>query len=150
MCAAFPGVPAMGNDSGGHNLDRASSSIGFLDIRPLTNSCRAIASDSLTSGGDRKMKSNFVRLSVVFALFALTPQVLPAVSAVAAGQNSNSSMMGESMRAQPGHSRRGRSSRCTSRCSWTYRSCVRSAGDNRGRRRACAVRYRNCVRRCSR
>jgi hypothetical protein len=38
--------------------------------------------------------------------------------------------------------------RCYRRCRREYSRCLYWAGGNRGRRRACAIRYRNCLRRC--
>ncbi|MCA1558043.1 MAG: hypothetical protein LC731_05825, partial [Acidobacteria bacterium] len=37
---------------------------------------------------------------------------------------------------------------CYRACRRQYNRCLYAAGGNRGRRRACAVRFRNCVKRC--
>ncbi len=42
----------------------------------------------------------------------------------------------------------GQNYRCIRRCRRAYNQCLFWAGNNRGRRRVCAVRYRNCVKRC--
>ena len=39
--------------------------------------------------------------------------------------------------------------RCRRICRRAYYNCLYWAGTNRGRRRVCYVRYRNCLRRCS-
>lgn len=90
------------------------------------------------------MKRNLVRLSLLFVLLMLTPQMSTASTSPGNVQNTNSSTM---MSAQP---RRERNSRCRTRCQREYRNCLRDGRDNAGRRRSCAVRYRNCLRRCTR
>jgi hypothetical protein len=92
------------------------------------------------------MKSNIVRLSMLFVLLALTPQMSPAWTSAGNAQNTNSSTMS----AEPEHPRHAPSRHCRTRCAREYRMCVRAAGNNPGRRRSCAVRYRNCLRRCDR
>ena len=42
----------------------------------------------------------------------------------------------------------GQDYRCRRSCRRQYNRCLYWAGTNRGRRRACAVRYRNCLKRC--
>ena len=92
------------------------------------------------------MKSNLVRLSLMFVLLAFTPQMSPAGVSAGNPQDNNPSMM----RAEPDHRKHAPRPHCRRRCSHGYRMCVRAAGNNPGRRRSCAVRYRNCLRRCGR
>ena len=88
------------------------------------------------------MKSNLVRLSLLFVLLAVTPQTLPTLASTVGGQNANSST---TMETAPAASTK--SQRCRIKCRKAYGKCLRRTGDVR---RRCIIRYRDCLRRCSR
>ena len=97
----------------------------------------------------------FSMMSIAFILF--TQLFMPATIPQAA---QGGTKRARAMRVDPnpgmnsargeGRRRRGNSGqgRCYRGCRRQYSRCLYWAGGNRGRRRACAVRYRNCVRRC--
>jgi hypothetical protein len=87
------------------------------------------------------MKSNLVRLSLLFVLLAVTPQMSRALASPGFGQNSNSSTTMETV-AKP-----DKTSRCRTKCRKAYGKCTRRAGDVR---RRCIIKYRDCLRRCGR
>ena len=88
------------------------------------------------------MRSNLVRLSLLFVLLAVTPEMLPTLASTVGGQNSNSST---TMETETASSRK--SQRCRIKCRKAYGKCTRRAGDVR---RRCIIRYRDCLRRCPR
>ena len=94
---------------------------------------------SLTERGDRKMKRNVIRFSLLLILLAAVPQMSSAATFVGAGQNTNSST---TMERQP------KPDRCKWRCRNRYKMCLHSAGADPAKRKACAVRYRYCLRHC--
>lgn len=91
------------------------------------------------------MKNTRIRFSLLIAVLALTAQ-LSFVNAPVQAQNANSSQTMESTAPQT----RPMPNLCQRRCRATYSRCLRMADGNPGRRRACLVRYRNCVRHCGR
>jgi len=120
-----PWGPEMASDSAGPKL--------FLLVLRAT---------SLTERRS-KMRSNLGRLSLLFVLLVIAPQISSAVTSPS-GQNTNSSTtMSSEPQPAPG-------SVCRIRCRNGYRRCLVAAGVNAGRRRSCAVRYRNCLKRCTR
>ncbi|MBD0370896.1 MAG: hypothetical protein ICV60_08685 [Pyrinomonadaceae bacterium] len=99
------------------------------------------------------------RFSLMAVTVILITQLYSVISVSQAFQSENRNRT-YSMRvdqpSQPGmRGRRGRRGRggygnwCWRRCRREYSACLGYAGGNAGRRRACAVRYRNCIRRCS-
>jgi hypothetical protein len=94
------------------------------------------------------MKNKEMRLSLLIVALALTAQ-LSFVSPSIQAQNANSSTTNESMMQNNNNNGPGiPGSPCRRRCTMTYRKCLRAADGNPGRRRACAVRFRNCTRHC--
>lgn len=101
------------------------------------------------------MKRKAMHYSMMLATFMLVTQLFAFAPVSQAGQSERRQRT-YSMRvdpsAQPGTRRmrrRGQQNWCYRRCRREYSRCLSWAGGNMGRRRACAVRYRNCVRRCS-
>jgi hypothetical protein len=103
------------------------------------------------------MKREATRFSMMAVIVILVTQLYTIVPVSQAFQSENVNQRTYSMRvdpaSQPGR-RRGRGLinqgyRCQRRCRREYNICLTYAGTSRGRRRACAVRYRNCVRRCA-
>lgn len=89
------------------------------------------------------MKSKHLRFSLLLVVLALTAQLSLATPSLRVGQNANSSTtMGEATRPMPRP--------CQRRCRVSYGMCLRRADGNPGRRRACMMRYRNCLRHCGR
>lgn len=99
------------------------------------------------------MKREATRFSLMVVIMILVTQLYSAVPVSHAAQNNNRPRT-YSMRidpnTQPGRGSRRRSGQnwCFRRCRREYRNCLSYAGTSYGRRRACAVRYRNCLRRC--
>lgn len=101
------------------------------------------------------MKRASARLFLMTATFVLVTQLFPIVPISQGGQNNNRPRT-YSMRVDPEtqtNSRRRRRPRsqnwCYRRCRRQYGRCLYWAGNNRGRRRACVIRYRRCLRGCS-
>jgi hypothetical protein len=86
------------------------------------------------------MRRNLVRLSLLFVLLAVAPQMLPTLAATTAGQNANSSTTMET------EGMSSKSQRCRVKCRKAYGKCTRHTGDVR---RRCIIKYRDCLRRCS-
>lgn len=84
------------------------------------------------------MKRNLVRLSVLFALVAVMPQMS---RSPVFGQNANSSttMQADAMPTKV--------SRCNTKCRKAFGKCTRRPGDVR---RRCIIKYRTCLRHCGR
>ena len=99
------------------------------------------------------MKREATRFSMMAVIVILVTQLYTIVPVSQAFQSENVNQRTYSMRvdpgSQPGRGRRNQSYRCQRRCRRGYSICLTYAGTSRGRRRACAVRYRNCVRRCA-
>jgi hypothetical protein len=111
------------------------------------------------------MRRGAAQLFLLSITFILVMQLFTPVQAAAQGNgrgNGQGRNRKYSMRidpdSQPGQRRRQRrrAERMMQRGNWCYRGCRRQyaqclnfAGGNQGRRRACAIRYRNCIRRCA-
>ena len=102
------------------------------------------------------MKREATRFSLMAVTFILVTQLYSVLPITQAFQSENRNQRTYSMRVDPGEQpgmrgrrRRGGQNWCARRCRYQYSQCLSYAGNNWGRRRACAVRYRNCVRRCS-
>lgn len=115
------------------------------------------------------MRNVAARLFLVSVTFILVTQLFSPVNMAGQGNergNGRGNGRGRnrtySMRIDPdsqtGERRRGRRRRerrmqggnwCYRGCRRQYSQCLNFAGGNQGRRRACAVRYRNCIRRCA-
>lgn len=87
------------------------------------------------------MKSNLVRLSLLFVLLAVTPQMSRSLASPGVGQNTNSSTTSENEPTSP------KTYRCRTKCRKAYGKCTRRVGDVR---RRCIIKYRDCLRRCGR
>ncbi len=87
------------------------------------------------------MKSNLVRLSLLFLLLAVTPLVSPALASSGIGQNTNSSTTMEI------EAKSAKNSRCRTKCRRAFGKCLRVAGSDV--RRRCIIKYRNCLRHCA-
>jgi hypothetical protein len=100
------------------------------------------------------MKREVTRFSMMVVIVMLVTQLYSAVPVSQAFQSDNRPQR-RSMRIDPNTQPSQRTGQqggqrwCYRRCRRQYSSCLSYAGTSRGRRRACAVRYRNCVRRCS-
>ncbi|HKS28785.1 MAG TPA: hypothetical protein VJS44_13250 [Pyrinomonadaceae bacterium] len=98
------------------------------------------------------MRRKATRFSMMVAVVILVTQlysVVPVSQAFQGNRNRTYSMRVDPS-TQPGRGRgRGGQNWCYRRCRREYSRCLEYAGGNAGRRRACARRYRNCVRRCS-
>jgi hypothetical protein len=97
------------------------------------------------------MKRKAVRLSLMAVTFILVMQLFTPVPVSQAGQGNRKRTY--SMRIDPetpsqGRGRRKQGNWCFRRCRRQYNRCLIYAGTNWGRRRACTVRFRNCVKRC--
>lgn len=90
------------------------------------------------------MKHKHARFLLFVLAMALTAQMSIASSTLTRVQNTNSSTVSEQDTRVPAPSR------CRVRCRRAYGICVRWSHGDPGRRRACIVRYRNCLRRCGR
>lgn len=91
------------------------------------------------------------RFYLLAVIVILVTQLYSTVPVAQAFQGDRTYSMRVDPPSQPG-SRRGRGrgqNWCYRRCRRQYSRCISYAGNNRGRRRACIVRYRNCLRRCS-
>jgi len=88
------------------------------------------------------MKTNLIRVSLLFVLLAAVPQMSANATSVGAGQNANSSTTMAEPKVAPNPCRR--------KCLIVYRRCLHAAGANLAKRRACALRYRACLRHCIR
>ena len=88
------------------------------------------------------MKTNLVRLSLLFVLLAVTPEMLPTLASTVGGQNSNSATTMETETTPS-----PKVQRCRTKCRKAYGKCLRRRGDVR---RTCLIRYRDCLRRCPR
>jgi hypothetical protein len=88
------------------------------------------------------MKSNLIKFFLLFALLAVVPQRSSASASPRLGQNTNSSTTLEA-EVKP-----AKNSRCRTKCRKAFGKCLRVPGTNV--RRRCIVRYRNCLRRCTR
>lgn len=102
------------------------------------------------------MKRETTRFSLLVVTFALAAQlfiIMPVAQTAQDNRNGNRKRT-YAMRVDPGASQQQNSNgnglgrNCRWRCRRTYSRCLAYAGNNPGRRRACAVRYRNCLRRC--
>ena len=89
------------------------------------------------------MKTNLIRLALLFVLLAAVPQVSSAATFVGGGQNSNSSTT-EAAEPKPV------TNKCRHKCMVVYRRCLHAAGNDPAKRKACALRYRTCLRHCRR
>ncbi len=102
-----------------------------------------------------------MRFSLMAVTIILVTQLYSIIPVSQASQSENRNRT-YSMRVDPntqtdnGRGRRGRrrgrggyGNWCNRRCRREYSACLGYADGNAGRRRACAVRYRNCLRRCS-
>lgn len=100
------------------------------------------------------MKRKAARFSMLAATFVMVIELFafaPIVQAEPQGNRQRTYSMRVDPSSQPGRRGRRRSGGynwCGRRCRREYSRCLSYAGNNWGRRRACAVRYRNCVRRC--
>lgn len=100
------------------------------------------------------MKREVTRFSMMAVMVMLLTQLYIAVPVSQASQSDNrqrTASMRVNPNTQPGRRRgqQGGQYRCYRRCRREYNSCLSYAGSSRGLRRACAVRYRKCIRRCS-
>jgi hypothetical protein len=86
------------------------------------------------------MKTNVVRLCLLFVLLSVTPQTPASLAAGATGQNANSSTT--VIETTP-----SKATRCATKCRVAFGRCTRRPGDVR---RKCLISYRNCLRRCPR
>ncbi|HEY0324172.1 MAG TPA: hypothetical protein VGC66_24715 [Pyrinomonadaceae bacterium] len=90
-----------------------------------------------------------VTIILATQLFALVP-----ISQSAQNENKRTTSMRVDPAANSASSSRGqgssrsRRSRCYRRCRREYNRCLTYAGRNQYRRRACATRYRKCLKRC--
>ena len=87
------------------------------------------------------MKTNLIRVSLLFVLLAAVPQMPSAATFAGVGQNANSST---TMAPEP------KPNPCRHKCLIVYRRCMRVAGTDAAKRKACAISYRACLRRCIR
>lgn len=97
------------------------------------------------------MKREAARFSMMAVTFILVTQLFAPAPVSEAGQSERQRTYSMRVDPQPGSQdqgrRRGRSW-CYRRCRREYNRCLAYAGNNWGRRRACQIRFRNCVRRC--
>lgn len=99
------------------------------------------------------MKREATRFSMMAVTFILVTQLFAPVPVSEAGQSERQRTYSMRVDPQPGQGqgrrrRRGGEGWCYRRCRREYDRCLAYAGNNWGRRRACQIRYRNCVRRC--
>gem|GEM_PF-3253975 len=87
------------------------------------------------------MKKNLIRFSLLIVLLAAAPQMSVTSASAGAGQNTNSSTMAP----QPTP---GPINPCRRKCMLGYRRCLHAAGNDLAKRKACAKRYRVCLRHC--
>jgi len=85
------------------------------------------------------MRKNIIRFSLLIVLLAAAAQ-MPSASA-SLGQNTNSSTTSTQPTPTPVNP-------CRKRCRIVYSKCLHVAGADPAKRKACAVRYRACLRRC--
>ena len=88
------------------------------------------------------MKRNLIRVSLLFVLLAAVPQMSANATFMGAGQNANSSTTMEEAKPAPNP--------CRKKCLIVYRRCMHVAGNDPAKRKACALRYRACLRHCIR
>ena len=88
------------------------------------------------------MKTNFIRISLLLVLLAAVPQMSATATFVGTGQNSNSSTTAAALQPLP--------NLCRRKCMIVYRRCLHAAGTDPAKRKACALRYRACLRHCGR
>ena len=88
------------------------------------------------------MKRNLIRVSLLFVLLAAVPQMSANATLMGAGQNANSSTTMAAPQAVPNP--------CRHKCLIVYRRCLHAAGADPAKRKACALRYRACLRHCIR
>jgi hypothetical protein len=86
------------------------------------------------------MRSNLVRLSLLFLVLAVMAPVSSALASSNIGQNANSSTTTEAGSAPI------KNSLCRTKCRKAFGKCTRVAGDVR---RRCIIKYRNCLRHCA-
>jgi len=86
------------------------------------------------------MKTNLIRVSLLFVLLAAVPQMSSATTFVGVGQNANSSTTMAEPKPAPNP--------CRHKCLVVYRRCLHVAGTDTAKRKACAISYRACLRRC--
>ena len=86
------------------------------------------------------MKKNLIRFSLLIVLLAAAPQMSVTSASAERGQNTNSST---TMAPEPGPI-----NPCRRKCMLGYRRCLHAAGNDLAKRKACAVRYRACLRHC--
>ena len=86
------------------------------------------------------MKRSLIRVSLLFVLLAAVPQMSANATSVGTGQNANSSTTMEEAKGVPDP--------CRHKCLIVYRRCVHAAGTDAAKRKACAISYRVCLRRC--
>ncbi|HEX8174703.1 MAG TPA: hypothetical protein VF543_06250 [Pyrinomonadaceae bacterium] len=100
------------------------------------------------------MKREVTRFSMMVVIVMLVTQLYGAIPVSQAFQSDNRPQR-RSMRIDPQTEpgtrtgQRGGQNWCYRRCRREYSRCLSYAGRSWGRRRACAIRYRNCVRRCA-
>ena len=88
------------------------------------------------------MKSSLIKLSLLFVLLAAVPQ-MSAATFVGVAQNANSAA---TMAPQP----KPHPSPCRWKCRKWYSRCLHAAGADPAKRKACAIKYRTCLRHCGR
>lgn len=88
------------------------------------------------------MRNNLVRLLLIFVVLAAAPQMISA-SAAPGQKNTNTGAQtpGPPTRRHPGN-------HCRIRCRVAYDRCLHLAGSDAAKKKACAVRFRWCLRRC--
>ncbi len=86
------------------------------------------------------MKTNLIRISLLFVLLAVVPQMSATATFVGTGQNANSSTTMAAPQPAP--------NLCRRKCWLVYRRCLHAAGTDPAKRKACALRYRACLRHC--
>ncbi|HEX8747180.1 MAG TPA: hypothetical protein VF717_08260 [Pyrinomonadaceae bacterium] len=105
------------------------------------------------------MKREVTRFSMMVVIVMLVTQLYSAVPVSQAFQSDNRPQR-RSMRIDPtttttttqssqSTGQQGGQNWCYRRCRRQYSRCLSYAGESRGRRRACTIRFRNCVRRCA-
>ena len=81
------------------------------------------------------MKRNLVRLSLLFVLLSVTPQMSGSLASPGVGQATVETKAS------------AKNARCRTKCRRTFGRCTRVPGDVR---RRCIIKYRDCLRRCAR
>jgi hypothetical protein len=96
------------------------------------------------------MKRETARVSLLVLAFILValPSPVPASKAALAQGNKKVYMRKIPPPSQSVASTGTGQNNCGRLCRRAYRRCLYWAGSSRGRRRACAARYRNCLKRC--